>query len=87
MREHSVYSSFLSVNNRIEAETPQQREGRLLRDSQTHRNHYEVNPLLRLFDQPAVKLKIKRFHQHMASLQVEKFPELKIKLNSFECMG
>ena len=60
-RGFCVYSSFLSINNtvRIEAETPLQREGQLLRDSQAHRNQYEVNPLLPLFDQPAVKLKIR----------------------------
>ena len=81
----------LRQNERLVAETQEQREARLQRDRERHRDQHSH---LSLIDQPSVQSKMLKFHGHFATLEMptcptcsKRFPGLKVNSQSGECLS
>jgi len=91
-REDRLQQQQQCVRELHDAETPQEREARLQQDQQRVREQRTVNAKIPLFHQPAVRLKMEKFHMGLVSLQAlryttcfDKFSGLKMKSSSTEC--
>ena len=66
---------------RLAAETTDERAARLQHDQESHRGAQSDLPL---FEQPAVRARMRKFHAHLAAL--ESFPGLQLRSQSTECL-
>ena len=75
------------TRDRLAAETDKEREARLQHDRERHREQQSQLPL---FEQAAVQAKMRKFHAHLATLNVftclEGFPGLQLHSHSTECL-
>ena len=90
-REQRLQQLTDNWQHRLAAETTQEREARLQQARESRRERQALDSNTELFYQPAVRLKMTKFHEELRSLQfircstcLERFPGLKKKSNHIE---